>query len=461
MSSSILISDPNKDWSKKTQDFLCASGYKTTSAINGQDCQLQAYNADYLAVILDFATQKHSALEVLRYLRLNSPSSRTIITISSSTLIELNLSQDTLIKLGANSVLTKPFPMELLLKSIENTNNSNAWKEIKGVSPQKQEETVSLNDKKFTRIPIKSFLSGNATIFDCYIRLGPNKYLKILHRGSVFEKERIHKYQNEKKIDYLYFKTSDRATYINYVNSLLEKMNAIQRIDTKPKVLATKNLCEKYIEEINTAGLQPQLIEEGKKLCENMFKLINKDKNLARVLTEYQEYHEPGYTHLFLVSFYSSIICQNLNWATRRTIEIISFGALLHDIGKLRLPEELKLKEEEDLSAHELKIFQTHPAQGAEMLQSSTLISEPIKQIVYQHHELITGEGFPNQLTGIKIYPLAKVVTLADNFAHSIAKNKEPPLKALETFISDRHNIIKFDPLAIKALIKGFILDRT
>lgn len=461
MAISILISDPNKDWSKQTQDFLHENGYEVTTALNGKDCQLQAYKKKHFAVILDFATHGHSALEVLRYLRLNTPSVKVIITISSSTLNKLDLDEEALKKLGASTVLTKPFPMKLLLKSIEDADNSKGWKDIKGTTPQKQEEAVNLNDKKFTRVPINSFLSGNATIFDCYIRLAPNKYLKILHRGDFFEKERIQKYQDEKKIEYLYFKTQDRVTYINYINSLLEKMNSIKEIDTKQKIMTTKNLCEKYVEEVHTTGLQPQLIEEGKKLCENVFKLINKDKNLARILTEYQEHYEPGYTHLFLVSFYSAIICQNLNWATQRTIELISFGALLHDIGKLRLPEELRLKEEDDLNQDEFKIFQTHPALGVDMLQNSSLISEPIRQIVYQHHELVTGDGFPNQLTGIKIYPLAKVVTLADNFAHSVIKNKVPPLKSLETFISDRHNIVKFDPLTIKALIKGFILDKT
>lgn len=461
MLSSVLICDPDGTWANNLKSYLTDCSYYVEHVSSGKECQLSVYQTKFLAVVLDLETKNHSALEVLKYLRLNAPSVKVILSIlNRKKLADLEITEAELRKLGASDILIKPYEFEKVKETIEGVSQFESWKTLGKSTAEHEEEEVQLDDNEFTRVGIQNFYSGNTAIFDCYIRLGLNKYIKILHRGDFFDEKRIEKYKNQKEVEHLYFRTRDRATYINFINDLLEKMlrKTSEKIDKK--IQTTKNLVEKYIEEIYTVGLKPQLVEEGKKICENMYNLVKRDPDLTLIMSKYEDYDPPAFAHLFLVSFMSAIACKNLEWSSQRTVELITFGAFLHDIGTLKLPPDIREENVSKLSPSQFEKYKEHPKFGVEMLQNCTSINEPIKQIVYQHHEYVNGEGFPNGLTGMKIYPLAKVVALANEFSTFLATNKVTPIQGLRQMIPNKANIQRFDPIVIKALIRGFIRDK-
>lgn len=236
MALSILISEPDIKWADEMKSTLEKHSFAADVAQNGKDCQLLVYKNKYMAVVLDLDTQNNTGLEVLRYLRLNAPSVKVILTLQNKTrLTALELTKEDLRKLGASDILIKPYTQDILLKSIEGVNQFESWKEIKKAGPQKEEETVDIHDNEFTRIKLEDFYSGNSTVFDCYIRLSKNKYVRILHKGDFFEKSRIKKYVVEKEITHLYFKTKERSAYINFINEVLGKMVQTPQVDAEKK----------------------------------------------------------------------------------------------------------------------------------------------------------------------------------------------------------------------------------
>ena len=86
-----------------------------------------------------------------------------------------------------------------------------------------------------------------------------------------------------------------------------------------------------------------------------------------------------------------------------------------------------------------------------------SFLSEAVRQIVYQHHETMNGDGFPLKLTGMKIYPLAKIVSFVDTFANIMANDNITPLLALKKLLNDQKKMQLFDTDIVKALVKGFI----
>lgn len=201
MSLSILISEPDREWESQIKTFLEQKSYKVDSAINGKDCQLKIYKNKYIVAVLDVETKDHSGFEVLKYIRLTAPSVKVILTVKSKKLLEeLGIDEEGIKKLGASDVLVKPFALDALLKSIEGANQLESWKDIKASASQREEEVVDARDADFTRIKIEDFYSGNTTIFDCYIRLSENNYVKILHKGHFFEESRIEKYSENKEV---------------------------------------------------------------------------------------------------------------------------------------------------------------------------------------------------------------------------------------------------------------------
>ncbi len=91
---------------------------------------------------------------------------------------------------------------------------------------------------------------------------------------------------------------------------------------------------------------------------------------------------------------------------------LVRQGALLHDIGKISIPDDI-LKKPGRLSALERKIIMTHPGRGGDILDSIPQLAELAPMARY-HHERYDGKGYPQGLKGDEIPLLSYIVALAD-----------------------------------------------
>lgn len=89
-------------------------------------------------------------------------------------------------------------------------------------------------------------------------------------------------------------------------------------------------------------------------------------------------------------------------------------AGLLHDIGKLLVPQQTLLKLE-PLTADEWLMIKDHSQQGALMLQSSAKIAH-LAPVVLCHHEYYNGRGYPNELAGLEIPLMSRIIAVADAY---------------------------------------------
>jgi HD-GYP domain-containing protein (c-di-GMP phosphodiesterase class II) len=87
-------------------------------------------------------------------------------------------------------------------------------------------------------------------------------------------------------------------------------------------------------------------------------------------------------------------------------------GALLHDIGKMGIPDQILFKEG-PLDAHEWEIMKKHPVFAHEMLSPIKYLA-PALDIPYYHHEKWDGSGYPRGLAGEQIPLAARIFAVAD-----------------------------------------------
>jgi len=92
--------------------------------------------------------------------------------------------------------------------------------------------------------------------------------------------------------------------------------------------------------------------------------------------------------------------------------DMLSTAAILHDIGKISIHEDL-LNKLETLSDEEFNIIKTHPSMGYQILSNSKMLNE-IKEIVIQHHERPDGKGYPYGLKGDQISIYSKILQVSD-----------------------------------------------
>lgn len=96
------------------------------------------------------------------------------------------------------------------------------------------------------------------------------------------------------------------------------------------------------------------------------------------------------------------------------SLEDLGLAALLHDVGKLQLPERVRTPDHA-LSAAELRLYQSHTSMGADWARQHGL-GEDIVQAIAQHHEMADGSGFPVGLQQPQIHILAQILALTNRY---------------------------------------------
>ena len=117
--------------------------------------------------------------------------------------------------------------------------------------------------------------------------------------------------------------------------------------------------------------------------------------------------------HSQRVSEYSVLIARKLGFSEEEQ-ENLRKAALLHDIGKIGIPD-LILNKPERLTDTEYAIMKTHVTSGAEILKDFTLIEHVVEGTKY-HHERYDGRGYPDGLTGKNIPLYGRIIAIADAF---------------------------------------------
>jgi HD-GYP domain-containing protein (c-di-GMP phosphodiesterase class II) len=118
--------------------------------------------------------------------------------------------------------------------------------------------------------------------------------------------------------------------------------------------------------------------------------------------------------HSERVTQFSLRIAKHMNWS-KSDLEALELGALLHDVGKLSIPEAI-LTKSGPLTPHEWTIIQMHPYYSAQIVQPIKALSNLIPW-VYHHQEHWDGSGYPDRISKREIPMGASIISLAEAFA--------------------------------------------
>lgn len=125
--------------------------------------------------------------------------------------------------------------------------------------------------------------------------------------------------------------------------------------------------------------------------------------------------------HSTSVSRYAEALARAIN-LPENEVERISLGALLHDVGKIGIPENV-LRKPTNLSEKEWEIMKQHPVIGAEKVLMPNEALRDLIPIVKYHHEHWDGTGYPEKLKGEEIPFSARIVAIADSF-HALISDR-------------------------------------
>ncbi|MEI7742393.1 MAG: HD domain-containing phosphohydrolase [Chloroflexota bacterium] len=136
-------------------------------------------------------------------------------------------------------------------------------------------------------------------------------------------------------------------------------------------------------------------------------------------------------------------------------LEALEWGGLLHDVGKIGVPDHVLLKQEK-LTREERMRMNAHPVLGAEIIGKVSKLSAELP-IIRHHHEWFNGSGYPDRLIGDEIPQLARILHVADSFEAMTAQRpyRMTPLTPEQAVAELRKFAgIQFDPKVVDAFVR-------
>ena len=200
---------------------------------------------------------------------------------------------------------------------------------------------------------------------------------------------------------------------------------------------------------LSILGAPISIALENAKLYSRIKKIFKETSLSLATAIEKRDPYTGGHTKRVLT--YSSIIGKSLGLADAE-LEQLELSAILHDIGKIGIPDAI-LRKKELLNEEERKIIEKHPLIGAEIVMEIEGMEKILGGIKY-HHERCNGSGYPEGLSCNKIPLFAKIIAVADVFD---ALTTERPYKKAMSFEEALIYLwekkgTEFWPPAIKAL---------
>jgi putative two-component system response regulator len=164
--------------------------------------------------------------------------------------------------------------------------------------------------------------------------------------------------------------------------------------------------------------------------------------------------------HVERVAGYARGLAEGLGWAPEH-LRMLEFGALLHDIGKIVIPDTI-LNKPEALSTGEWEAMKQHPAAGAKILREISHLQATLPYVLY-HHERWDGSGYPHGLKGKDIPVEGRLLAIVDVYdALTTVRPYHPPRAHYEVIHYLQQTAGKlFDPHLVGLFIKGIETSRT
>lgn len=438
----ILLVDDDREFRDSVEKSLKSVGYEVTTAENGRKANdiFQINPKAFVAIVSDMKMPELDGVGFLKAVR--ATSSIPFILMTGFTEILETYDADSL---GASDFLAKPFKQNELVPALARALGKPA--------------AVGRSDSsaKYCKLGIDDFATGRKIKFSIYIRLADDRYIKVAHKGEDISIERIRAYKH-KGLSFLYLRQEDFRQFVGFDIDFSSMTKVADQASIDKKLNLLKVGSEVLYNKIRYEGLESHSFISAAAFVEASMDVLTDDLNAMTLLESLRAHSDRAFAHSLGVSVYSVLISQHVKWNLPTNKFKLALAGLLHDVGEKEIGQHILATPRTKWSEDDRKAYESHVMLGYDMLEEVKSLPEDVRQIVKQHHENCASQGFPFQTKKTSIHPMAKLLSVADEFCYRTLGSQDSmgtsPLEALQEMTANCYETL--DKEFLGALVDMF-----
>ncbi len=274
-------------------------------------------------------------------------------------------------------------------------------------------ENKSCIQEGYLPVPLKSVPPQSLKGLEVYIFASPSYslYKSIGLKFEIKDHERL----IEAGTDYVYIAVKDHNNYFAAIENSLNNIINDKKIALRKKCEILYATTLALANEISRSNPTKKVVNQIRKVTENSVKLVLKNPSAFRHLFSISNHDFFTATHSTNVSVMLLSFACNIGISEPQILKEIGTGALLHDTGKIFIPQDL-LNYKEKLNEEQLATIRSHVEKGAMHLRAYSDLSEEIIRMTEEHHERMDGTGYPKRLRTKQISVYGRMLAIVDSF---------------------------------------------
>jgi putative nucleotidyltransferase with HDIG domain len=291
----------------------------------------------------------------------------------------------------------------------------------------------------FSPISVKKLHPNSVINFDLYIKT-EKKFVLYKNKNLVITPEDIKRLAGE-MVETLYIHNNDKKNFKNYQESNIENFLNSEEVPVQKKAEALYESAINVIEDVFENPRSGESIKRSREIINHTVDFILSGTQAFANLLKIRKHDYYTYTHSVNVCTFLVSLSQDLGVTDKKTLKEVGEGGLLHDLGKSQIPLKI-INKSGKLNKAEWELMRQHPSMGTKIAIETRDIKEVSVTIIDQHHEKLSGRGYPRGLQGSELNQFANMASIVDVYdALTTNRSYAParsPMEAAQILLGDK-----------------------
>jgi len=293
-----------------------------------------------------------------------------------------------------------------------------------------------------------------------YIRTGGNFVLYKSHGRdfSAHDHERLAK----NGVEFIFVSKEDMDVITSHMEASAERLLKSDILTARAKGKMIYQTSINFVDDIFNNPDKSNDLDRTKRLVENLMLYLSENPEALNSLETVMSHNYHTFVHSLQVASLTLLLHSEVYTLSRDEMLDVGTGAILHDFGKIFVPQDI-LNKSGKLTDAEVAVLKRHPEEGYAYLQQKTTLSPVSLAIIRLHHERCNGSGYPLGLEARDIPRSAQVAGVADVYCIlTTDKNGNrtmPPHIAVQLMRNEMKDA--FSPVLLNALEKIVCTEET